>query len=83
MEIKNTQSEKIWDTLYLNNLGSRWIVVERNFGHKLKKIKVRVSHLGEVYERTALYFESFGNFSSVTVSIGGKKINFCDYEILL
>ena len=80
MEFKTQQKQ--YETYYLNNHGSRWIVAEKNQSYKFKKIKVRVTHLNEIYERTALFFESFGNFASVTVSIGGKKISTLNYEVV-
>ena len=82
MECAKTESGVIWDSYYLNNSGTRSVIVERNFGRRFKKVMVRVSHLGKVYERRAIYFEPFGNFSSVTVFINGKRKSFCDYEIL-
>ena len=54
-------------TYYLNNNGSRWV--------HLPKEKVQVVFPdGHEELRTALYYESFGNFSSTCVSIKGKKI---------
>ena len=65
---------------YLNNNGSRWIII-----HNYQKIKVRIlpdkyNRLTEPIIRSALFFEAFGNFSSVTISIKGKKISTLSYE---
>jgi HKD family nuclease len=65
---------------YLNNNGSRWIIIDN-----YEKIKVRImpdkyNTLTEPIIRTALFFESFGNFVSVTISIKGKKISTLSYE---
>jgi HKD family nuclease len=65
---------------YLNNNGSRWIIIDN-----YEKIKVRIlpdkyNTLTEPIIRTAIFFESFGNFSSVTISIKGKKISTLSYE---
>ena len=66
--------------LYLNNNGTRWIVID-----SYQKIKVRImpdkyNRLTEPIIRTALFFERFGNFSSVTISIKSKKISTLSYE---
>lgn len=61
-------------TLYLNNRGNRFIVIEN-----YHKVKVWVKYNGQALLRTALFFESFGNFASVTVSIKGKKISTLNY----
>lgn len=60
--------------LYLNNRGDRWIQIEN-----YRKVKVWIKHNGVTMLRTALYFESFGNFVSVTVSLKGKKISTLSY----
>ncbi len=79
MEIKNTNSEKVWEILYLNTYGSRWIVVEKG---TMNKIKVRTTYGDEVIERTALFFQSFGNYVSVTISIEGKKVSTLNYDCI-
>jgi hypothetical protein len=56
---------------YLNNSGSRWVIFENG-----KKRKITLStKLGKEVVRTAIYFQSFGNFASVLISYKGKKIN--------
>ena len=55
-------------TYYLNNNGSRWI--------HLPKEKIRIlTPDGKIEYRTPIYFESFGNFASVTISWKGKRLN--------
>ena len=58
-------------TLYLNNHGSKWVTFENG---KKVKLKFLTTSGKEIY-RTAIYFESFGNFGSVLISYKGKKIN--------
>ena len=58
-------------TYYLNNNGSRWV---HFINGKKEKIKLKTIS-GKPIERTAIYYESFGNFSSVCISYKGKKIN--------
>ena len=57
-------------TFYLNNSGSRWVHYDEN--GKKEKVKVLFPN-GRIEERTILYYESFGNFGSVCVSIKGVK----------
>lgn len=56
---------------YLNNYGSKWIILENGKKPKVKFLTVS----GKVIERTPIYFESFGNFGSCLISYKGKKIN--------
>lgn len=56
---------------YLNNSGSRWIVLID--GKKEKRTFTTKS--GKQVERTIIYYESFGNFGSACISYKGKKIN--------
>lgn len=60
----------------LNNNGDRWVIYDDTG----RKPKVTVEHDGKFYQRTALEFRQFGNFVSVIVSIGGKRINTLKYE---
>ena len=65
---------------YLNNKATRWIVIDN-----YQKIKVRIlpdkyNRLTEPIIRTVLFFERFGNFASVTISIKSKKISTLSYE---
>jgi hypothetical protein len=56
---------------YLNNSGSRWIILENG---KKPKLTFKTES-GKTVERTPIYFESFGNFGSCLISYKGKKIN--------
>lgn len=56
-------------TYYLNNSGSRWVHYDNG---KKERIKVLMP-CGTIIERTALFYESFGNFATVCLSINGKK----------
>ena len=67
------------DTHYLNNTGSRWIICKPG---TREKVKVTIRHEGAEYTRTALYFEAWGNFTAVCVSIGGKKIKTLYYAFV-
>lgn len=58
-------------TFYLNNSGSRWVVFIN--GEK-EKITLETKS-GKKVTRTAIYYESFGNFASVCISYKGKKVN--------
>jgi hypothetical protein len=65
--------------LYLNNSGSRWIIIENG-----EKIKVSVLFPdGHIEKRTCLYFESFGNFAVTCISLKGKKQTFFQDEIFI
>ena len=58
-------------TYYLNNRGSKWVTFENG-----KKVKIKfLTQSGKEIIRTAIYFESFGNFGSVLISYKGKKIS--------
>jgi hypothetical protein len=58
-------------TYYLNNSGSRWVVFENG---KKPKHKFETKS-GKIVERTAIFYEAFGNFGSVCISYKGKKRN--------
>jgi hypothetical protein len=66
------------NVLYLNNRGNRWIVV-----HPVtrKKLKVAFIYKGEKYTRTPVYFEQFGNFATMRVSIKGKVLDIFPEEL--
>lgn len=53
---------------YLNNSGSRWVVLEDG---KREKIFAYVN--GELIQRTVIFFESFGNFACACISFKGKR----------
>ena len=58
-------------TYYLNNSGSRWIVLENG-----KRVKQTFeTNSGKKIERTVNFFESFGNFATCNISYKCKKIN--------
>ena len=65
-------------TYYLNNSGSRWIHLTNG---KKDKITFKTES-GKEITRTAIFFESFGNFASVCISYKGKKINVLTDTIL-
>ena len=58
-------------TYYLNNSGSRWIILEN--GKRVKQTFETKS--GKKIERTVNFFQSFGNFATCNISYKGKKIN--------
>jgi hypothetical protein len=58
-------------TYYLNNSGSRWIVLEN--GKRDKRTFTTKSGLSVV--RTINYYSSFGNFATCNISYKGKRIN--------
>lgn len=63
---------------YLNNSGSKWIVLENG-----KKSKITLQTInGEIITRTVNYYESFGNFATANISYKGKKINVFNNTIL-
>lgn len=55
-------------TLYLNNSGSKWIHLVNG-----KKEQITVLTPKGFEQRTVLYYSSFGNFATVTISYKGKK----------
>ena len=55
---------------YLNNSGSRWIVLEDG----KKPVHPFKTKSGKIIYRTAIFYESFGNFGSVCISYKGSKI---------
>lgn len=57
-------------TYYLNNNGSRWVVLIN--GKKEKRTFVTVS--GKQVTRTIIEYRSFGNFGFAIISYKGKKI---------
>jgi hypothetical protein len=67
-------------TYYLNNNGSRWVIFDNGAKIKVRIIPDEYNGLDEEVIRTALFFEAFGNFASVTVSIKGKKVSTLSYE---
>jgi hypothetical protein len=65
-------------TFYLNNHGSRWVCYEDG-----KKTTVTLeTKSGKLITRTAIYYESFGNFATALISYKGKKISVFNDTIL-
>jgi hypothetical protein len=56
---------------YLNNSGHRWVIFTDG---KKEKITMKTK-AGKEVVRTAIFYESFGNFATVCISYKGKKIN--------
>ena len=65
-------------TYYLNNSGHRWVCFKN--GKKPKHTFKTAS--GASVERTAIYYESFGNFAVVCISWKGKKVKVFADQIL-
>lgn len=58
-------------TFFLNNTGSRWVVYSKG----KKPIHEFLTNKGETVKRTAIFYQSFGNFATVQISWKGKKID--------
>lgn len=65
-------------TLYLNNSGSRWIVLENG----KKPVHTFKTESGKEVQRTAIFYESWGNFGVVCICWKGKKVKVFADEIL-
>lgn len=65
-------------TYYLNNNGSRWVNYTNG---KKDKISLQTT-TGKIITRTAIYYESFGNFATALISYKGKKISVFPDSIL-
>lgn len=63
---------------YLNNSGTRWVIYENG---KKRKIELQTKS-GKKIIRTAIFYESFGNFATVCISYKGKKIKIFPDTIL-
>ena len=63
--IKNT-------TLYLNNSGSRWIVTDETGRREERTFTTKA---GKEVKRRIIFYESFGNFATATISWKGKRIS--------
>ena len=59
---------------YLNNHGSKWVILPKT------KLWIKDYKTGDVILRTPNYFESFGNFASVSYSYKGKKESSLNYS---
>ena len=63
---------------FLNNSGSRWIVLENG-----KKVKCEFNLAnGETVKRTVIEFRQFGNFVTCLISWKGKKISVFSDSVL-
>lgn len=68
-------------TFYLNNSGSRWIVLDKGVKPKMKVLKDAYAPFTEPYIIvTPEFFESFGNFASLHYRYKGKKYSSVNYE---
>lgn len=59
-------------TYYLNNSGSRWVTYNQD-GKKDQIIIITPE--GNKERRTVIFYESFGNFASATISYKGKRMS--------
>lgn len=59
-------------TYYLNNSGSRWVIFDES-GKREKREWKTVT--GKTITRRVIFYESFGNFGSATISYKGKRIS--------
>lgn len=57
-------------TFYLNNTGHRWVILEN--GKRTRHTFTTES--GKEVTRTAIFYESFGNFATVCINYMGKRI---------
>lgn len=69
---RRTKYRRSAGVYYLNNSGSRWIVIDED-GKKEQKYFDTKS--GKKVLKTILEYQSFGNFASAVISHKGKKIN--------
>ncbi len=58
-------------TFYLNNTGHRWV----NYDNGVKDKITLMTKSGKQVTRTAIYWQSFGNFATACISYKGKKIS--------
>jgi len=65
---------------YLNNSGSRWIVFDEEGKHEKHTWETRLN--GPSFTRRVIFYESFGNFASATISYKGKRFKFLTDSIL-
>jgi hypothetical protein len=65
-------------TYYLNNSGHRWVCFEN--GKKPKH--TFTTSTGKQVERTAIFYEMFGNYAVMCISWKGKKVKVFADEIL-
>jgi hypothetical protein len=63
---------------YLNNTGHRWVIYEKG----KKPVHEFLTSSGKKVVRTAIFYESFGNFAVAQISWKGKKIKVFLGEVL-
>ncbi len=56
---------------YLNNRGDRWVVYEN--GQKPRH--TFLTKTGRYVTRTAIFYESFGNFATIRINYRGQKLD--------
>ena len=67
------------NTLYLNNQGSRWILVN----DKRERVnKVEFERDGTTHVRKAVHFGMWGNYSYAKVSYKGKLVMITEFKLL-
>ena len=59
-----------YNTYYLNNTGSRWVLLDR-FGNKDKITLTTQS--GKLVTRTCQFYEQFGNYATIQITYKGKR----------
>jgi hypothetical protein len=64
---------------YLNNTGSRWIVLDENGN---KPMHTFTAKAGNTVTRTAQRYEQWGNFTLVIISYKGKQRKVFSDEVL-
>ena len=64
---------------YLNNSGSRWVVFDEEGRHEKHTWETRRHGM---FTRRVIFYKSFGNFASATISYKGKRFKFLTDSIL-
>ena len=57
---------------YLNNTGSRWVILDETGRREKRTFKTKS---GAKVVRRVNYYEAFGNFATANISWNGKKID--------
>lgn len=60
-----------FQTYYLNNSGSRWVVMDKD-GNK-EKVTLKTES-GKLITRTAQFYENFGKFVRVMITYKGERM---------
>ncbi len=66
--------------LYLNNTGSRWIVLDENGKHEERSWQTQS---GRTITRRVIFYASFGNFGCCTIFYKGKRLSVLADSILV